>query len=636
MLSQNVLRYGREQRAPDKIALRAGPLSLIFTNGEIRHVALGDHEILRRIYVAVRVQHWVTIPARIATVFVDVKDDTFRLTFDAIHKEADAHFRWQGTITGDEHGTITFTMDGAARSTFLRNRIGICVLHPIDGCAGRPCIVEKVNGIKQNGSLPLMIAPHQPFVAIRGFSHEVMPDVQAELAYSGDTFEMEDQRNWTDASFKTYSTTLNLPLPVEVRNGTRISQSVTLSIKSKSPLPKQTASTVETPVLRLSVDQSPVGRLPRIGLGNAARDSSLTPTEIAKLKALHITHLRIELKLFQRDYEPSLNHAVCDSKELEIPLNLALFVSDKMEEELKTLANLLSQARPAVRLCHVFNMGGSPVTADCMKLTRKILSGFDKSIGVGTGSDNYFVDLNRNRPAEMPLDHLCYSMNPQVHNFDDDAIFENLEGQAWTVLTAKEFAGGRPIVVGPVTLRPRFVRGAPDAVQIGPDGLPRFVDPRQLSLLGAAWTLGSIKQLAEAGAASATYYETTGWCGVMQAESGVVYPVYHVLADVGEFADAEVLPVRSSNKLRVDGLALQTGDRRRILAANLTCDTRRVLVSASAPQAGVRHLDETNAVAAMGSPEDWRARRDEIVQSVNGEFVLDLLPYSIARLDCSR
>ena len=102
--------------------------------------------------------------------------------------------------------------------------------------------------------------------------------------------------------------------------------------------------------------------------------------------------------------------------------------------------------------------------------------------------------------------------------------------------------------------------------------------PPPLSLLGAAWTLGSIKQLAEAGAASATYYETTGWCGVMQAESGVVYPVYHVLADVGEFADAEVLPVRSSNKLRVDGLALQTGDRRRILAANLTCDTRRVLV----------------------------------------------------------
>jgi hypothetical protein len=271
-----------------------------------------------------------------------------------------------------------------------------------------------------------------------------------------------------------------------------------------------------------------------------------------------------------------------------------------------------------------------------MKLARKILSGFDKNVRIGTGTDNYFADLNRNRPAGMQPDHLCYAMNPQVHNSDNDAIVENLEGQAWTVLTAKEFAGGRPIVVGPITFRPRFVRGAPDAVQIGPDGLPRFVDPRQLSLLGAAWTVGSIKQLAEAGAAGATYYETTGWCGVMQAESGVVYPIYHVLADVGEFANAEILPVRSSNKLKVDGLALQAGDRRRILAANLTCDAQRVVVSTSAPQAAIRYLDETNAVEAMASSEDWRKRRDDIVQSVNGEFVLDLLPYCVARLDYGR
>ena len=35
---------------------------------------------------------------------------------------------------------------------------------------------------------------------------------------------MEDQRNWTDASFKTYSTPLSEPIPVTVKAGTRISQ----------------------------------------------------------------------------------------------------------------------------------------------------------------------------------------------------------------------------------------------------------------------------------------------------------------------------------------------------------------------------------------------------------------------------
>ena len=38
----------------------------------------------------------------------------------------------------------------------------------------------------------------------------------------GETFETEDQRNWSDASFKTYGTPLHLPFPVEVEEGTRV------------------------------------------------------------------------------------------------------------------------------------------------------------------------------------------------------------------------------------------------------------------------------------------------------------------------------------------------------------------------------------------------------------------------------
>ena len=35
----------------------------------------------------------------------------------------------------------------------------------------------------------------------------------------GDTFEMEDQRNWTDASYKTYVRPLALPWPYTLRAG---------------------------------------------------------------------------------------------------------------------------------------------------------------------------------------------------------------------------------------------------------------------------------------------------------------------------------------------------------------------------------------------------------------------------------
>ena len=55
---------------------------------------------------------------------------------------------------------------------------------------------------------------------MRAISHEVVPGLMAEVRFEGETFEMEDQRNWTDASYKTYCTPLSLPYPVEVKEGT--------------------------------------------------------------------------------------------------------------------------------------------------------------------------------------------------------------------------------------------------------------------------------------------------------------------------------------------------------------------------------------------------------------------------------
>src|SRR5262249_29971600 len=158
----------------------------------------------------------------------------FDITFNAECKRGEIHFAWKGSIKGDAKGSITFSMDGEARSTFFRNRIGICVLHPIKECAGRPCIVERVSGSINRGSFPRSICAQQPFQDLKAIAHEVAPGVRARVAFQGDTFEMEDQRNWGDASYKTYSTPLRLPFPVEVPIGTKISQSVTITVEGAS------------------------------------------------------------------------------------------------------------------------------------------------------------------------------------------------------------------------------------------------------------------------------------------------------------------------------------------------------------------------------------------------------------------
>jgi hypothetical protein len=202
--------------------------------------------------------------------------------------------------------------------------------------------------------------------------------------------------------------------------------------------------------------------------------------------------------------------------------------------------------------------------------------------------------------------------------------------------------------VTPVTLRPRFTpqaKGAPEPVV--PGRLPSRIDARQMSLFGAVWTLGSIKYLAESGAASVTYYQTHGWGGVMEAAggspmpelfpsiSGAVFPLYHVLADVAEFAGGSVQPLSSSEPLQSCALALESGPRRRVLVANLTDQARIVTLDAAwlGPRARAATLDEHNAEDAMRQPERFRSRAAAMIEAASGRYRLALLPYSITRLD---
>jgi hypothetical protein len=151
--------------------------------------------------------------------------------------------------------------------------------------------------------------------------------------------------------------------------------------------------------------------------------------------------------------------------------------------------------------------------------------------------------------------------------------------------------------------------------------------------------------VAESGVYSVTYYETSGWRGVMEREvdaarpegfhsiPGAVFPLYHVLAGVGEFAGGEVIDGRSSDTLRLEGLALRKADKARVLLANLSAEPQQIRVSDLSGRVWVRRLDERNAEDVMRSPEAFRAEKGELVQTARGVLELELLPYGIARID---
>jgi hypothetical protein len=112
-----------------------------------------------------------------------------------------------------------------------------------------------------------------------------------------------------------------------------------------------------------------------------------------------------------------------------------------------------------------------------------------------------------------------------------------------------------------------------------------------------------------------------------------VFPLYHVLADVGEFAGGEIVRAGSGDPLRVDGLALRKDGRTRVLLANLTAEPQRVDVENLASRVRVRFLDETNAEEAMQSAEGFRAAEGDWMATEAGKLEIELRPYGVVRID---
>jgi len=643
-LSRNIVYYGSDSPLPRPITLRAGPLSLVFVAGEIRKVRIGAREILRRVYVAVRDRNWRTLPSTLLEAQKIVDQESFELRFEVENKKDEIDFCWRGSVIGRENGTIVFKMEGRARSTFWQNRIGFCVLYPSADWAGSPCSVVTVKGDRVDGEFPLLVSSEKVFTGICGISHEVSPGVQAEVLLEGGTYEMEDERNWSDASYKTYCPPLSVPFPSEVCADQAFSQAVTLNIRGN------------TSSIRDEADNRPVEILlgekrflpPRIGLGVSSGRASLSVRCIDRLRALHLSHLRADLILSDDAFESQLQRAGDEASSLGIVLEVALFLTDGAEDEIKKLRAVLDRIRPQVDTWLVFHSSEVTSTQKWLDMARAVLSDYNPSALFGGGTDAYFAQLNRFRPPACGIDLVSYSLNPQVHLSDHDSLIENLRAQGAMVASARHFTNGARLAITPVTLRPRSNPDATCAEGAVADGeLPRQVDPRQMSLLGAVWTLGTLRNLIEAEIFSTTFYETVGWAGVMEGEEGPqlpakfpslpgsVFPVYHLFADVAEFRGGEAVLCSSSNPLKAQGLALSKAGALRIILANVTAETQTIQLVPGADRSTfqVKLLDAQSAEFAMSSPEAFRAAAGERIAIGEKGAEVELPPLAMMRLD---
>lgn len=167
------------------IPLRAGTLQMVFddANAFLRYVRSGSDELIRGIFAAVRDRNWDTPAATLSSLKCEQSATSFEISFDASVQSDDIDFLWHGTVIGTSDGSVSFQFNGVARSSFLRNRIGLCVLHPYQ-CAGLPCQVLHTDGTLTDGHFPKQISPHQPFKNIQSIRHTLPSGLIAEVVFA--------------------------------------------------------------------------------------------------------------------------------------------------------------------------------------------------------------------------------------------------------------------------------------------------------------------------------------------------------------------------------------------------------------------------------------------------------------------
>lgn len=510
-----------------------GTWRLQLRGDELADIEYRGHPVLRAIRPVVRDHDWRTLTPAVESVTECEDADTFTLRLTVVFAGFGAQYR--GELTLHASGSdLTVTFDGVAPSAFCSNRIGLVVLHRTDD-AGRIVTVTAPDQSRTERAFPTDISPHQPFLDIAAMSWE-RDGAAFRLEFSGDIFETEDQRNWTDASFKTYSTPLSRPFPVTVRAGDRVHQSVRLTAaRADQTAQAPPAEPAEPESGVLTVRRQTRGRVPALGTSSsrsAARLGAMpcldalivevpggdtaAATEILRQAAEQAEQLGTALDVRITATSPGDIGPVMDLLPLESVLRIGAFSSGSHVTEPGLWGELHSAAQQR---------------------------GFTGALLAGARS--HFTELNR-RQDVLPgnADAITYSITPQMHATEVPHIVESLPIHRQTALNALRIGSGKPLHIGPVTLKARFNAVSTDGAYDSVTAAAMTTDPLQAENFTAAWLLGSIAALTLPGVESLSYFEASGPRGLL-TEDGTPTPALQILE--------KLAPLRGADVLEVDG-----------------------------------------------------------------------------------
>ncbi|HEX5789405.1 MAG TPA: hypothetical protein VFY03_14570 [Woeseiaceae bacterium] len=596
--SLNVRLYGTDEPPAAARQMRAGALSMLFEDGALRRITLAGREAIRGIAFVVRDRDWGTCNPRITNLDIADADGAFSVHYDAACGDA---LTWSATITGAPDGTLEFVVTGRARSAFLTSRTGFVVLHPVRHLAGAPVTVTHTDGAVETAAFPLTISPSQPFKDIRALCHEAAPGVRVTCTMEGDAFEMEDQRNWTDASYKTYIRPLARPFPYTLEPGREFVQRVRIDANGRLPEPPRVANSGVT----VSLGTADAGGLPVLALAVDPAHVLDARTAVRTIRESGVEWLvcRFDSAAGHDADTMALFRKLGDETGARLVLEAVLPLTDRtgnytddpavLAADVATLRGAARRAgaefavvsgSPSCYLKSYQPAGPGPSAPRLSDVYARLRESFPGAQIAG-GMHGYFTEFNRRPPPVEALDIVTHSTCPIVHAADDVSVMQTLEALPSVFATVRELAGPTPYWIGPTAIGMRFnPYGAAPAANPGNGRVAMAtLDPRQRGLFNAAWTLGYIACAAEAGVAGLCLSAVAGphairwqpadwpqpWFDRLAADAAV-FPVFPVVAGLAGRTGTRLVAAESSDTTALAALALQGAAGTELWLANLT------------------------------------------------------------------
>jgi D-apionolactonase len=506
-----------------QLALRLDPIGAF-----AREISLGGEELFRGIGFVVRDAHWGTPTLTGETILSRQNGRTSAKSGGDLNITS-------GDLTWSTEWSITesgLEVKGTASSVvgFETNRTGFVILHSLGATRGRAVKVFHPGGGIEETTFPDLVSPHQPFFDIEALEYTTTAGTRLRLSFSGEVFEIEDQRNWTDASYKTYCRPLRLPYPYRIEPSTVIEQSVRLKIlaPTSAPTPRRTAPWIErTAVLPL--------------LGTSLPPRAFDIRQVADLGKLKLGFVAIEMDLSDEKALMATSDKIAAAPG---PLRIDI----RKSEEKETLAAVTALA-PLVANKSVVGLS----LWDAEDSTIAAARAAAPTIRIGGGTGAFFTELNR-MPRWPAVDYLTWTSNPTVHGSSDDTIGETTEPLADIIRTARARSDSARFQIGPMTLGLRY---NPNSTT--PEGrhMAAPPDPRQSERIAAAWAIGTIAGFLDPAVETLAFFEPIGPKGLL-SDDGSLTPAAHVLSRLSSYSGCKASVMRWPNVPRAVGLLIET------------------------------------------------------------------------------